>query len=214
MYRILLTGFLPFGGETINPSLEAVRSVRIENPDVELIRLEVPTVFGEAERMVIERASLCKPHAILCTGLASGRTTVSVERVAINVDDARIPDTAGRQPLDAVIQPQGPAAYFSTLPIKSIAQAILSAGVPAEISNTAGTYVCNHLMYQVLHYTVRRCPAVKAGFIHVPFGEEYLNGRDIPALPMGQITVALEAAICTLSRGGPEAKDTLWGREA
>ena len=151
MYRILLTGFLPFGGESVNPSLEAVRSIQVEFPNVELIRLEVPTIFGEAERMVIEQVSFCRPHAVLCTGLASGRTDVSIERVAINVDDARIPDTAGQQPLDVPIQPHGPAAYFSTLPIKSIAQAILSAGVPVEISNTAGTYVCNHLMYQVLH---------------------------------------------------------------
>ncbi len=86
--------------------------------------------------------------------------------------------------------------------------------MPVEISNTAGTYVCNHLMYQVLHYTVRHCPEVKAGFIHFPFGEEYLNGRDMPALPMGQITAALEAAICTLSSGSSEGNDTLWGKES
>lgn len=213
MYRILLTGFLPFGGESVNPSLEAVRSIQVEFPNVELIRLEVPTIFGEAERMVIEQVSFCRPHAVLCTGLASGRTDVSIERVAINVDDARIPDTAGQQPLDVPIQPHGPAAYFSTLPIKSIAQSILSAGVPVEISNTAGTYVCNHLMYQVLHYTTHRCPAVRAGFIHVPFGKEHLNGRNIPALPMKQITAALETAIYTLSSGGSEAKNTRWGKE-
>lgn len=112
MYRILLTGFLPFGGESVNPSLEAVRSIQVEFPNVELIRLEVPTIFGEAERMVIEQVSFCRPHAVLCTGLASGRTAVSIERVAINVDDARIPDTAGQQPLDVPIQPHGPAAYF------------------------------------------------------------------------------------------------------
>ena len=148
--RVLLTGFTPFGGERINPALEAVKRVRC--PEAELRILEVPTVFGDSARLVTAEMDAFRPDVVLCVGQAAGRSAVTPERVAINVDDARIPDNAGQQPVDAPIVPGGPAAYFATAPVKYMVRAIREAGVPSELSNSAGTYVCNHLLYQVLHH--------------------------------------------------------------
>ena len=148
--RVLLTGFTPFGGERINPALEAVNRVRC--PEAEVRVLEVPTVFGESSRVVTAAMDAFRPDVVLCVGQAAGRSAVTPERVAINVDDARIPDNAGQQPVDAPIVPGGPAAYFATVPVKDMVLAIREAGVPSELSNSAGTYVCNHLLYCVLHH--------------------------------------------------------------
>ena len=167
--RVLLTGFTPFGGETVNPALEAVKRVRC--PEAELRILEVPTVFGDSARLVT---------------------------VAINVDDARIPDNAGQQPVDAPIVPGGPAAYFATVPVKDMVRAIQEAGVPSELSNSAGTYVCNHLLYCVLHHAG---PGVRAGFIHVPCIPEQTEGTDRPSLPLAQLVTALEAAVSACCKG-------------
>ena len=147
--RVLLTGFTPFGGETVNPALETVKRVRC--PEAEVRVLEVPTVFGESSRVVTAAMDAFRPDVVLCVGQAAGRSAVTPERVAINVDDARIPDNAGQQPVDAPIVPGGPAAYFATVPVKDMVLAIREAGVPSELSNSAGTYVCNHLLYCVLH---------------------------------------------------------------
>ena len=167
--RVLLTGFTPFGGETVNPALEAVKRVRC--PEAELRILEVPTVFGDSARLVT---------------------------AAINVDDARIPDNAGQQPVDAPIVPGGPAAYFATVPVKDMVRAIQEAGVPSELSNSAGTYVCNHLLYCVLHHAG---PGVRAGFIHVPCIPEQTEGTDRPSLPLAQLVTALEAAVSACCKG-------------
>ena len=145
-----MTGFTPFGGETVNPALEAVKRVRC--PEAELRILEVPTVFGDSARLVTTEMDAFRPDVVLCVGQAAGRSAVTPERVAINVDDARIPDNAGQQPVDAPIVPGGPAAYFATVPVKDMVRAIREAGVPSELSNSAGTYVCNHLLYCVLHH--------------------------------------------------------------
>ena len=152
--RVLLTGFTPFGGETVNPALEAVKRVRC--PETELRILEVPTVFGDSARLVTAEMDAFRPDVVLCVGQAAGRSAVTPERVAINVDDARIPDNAGQQPVDAPIVPGGPAAYFATAPVKDMVRAIREAGVPSELSNSAGTYVCNHLLYCVLHHARRK----------------------------------------------------------
>ena len=120
------------------------------------------------------------------------------ERVAINVDDARIPDNAGQQPVDAPIVPGGPAAYFATVPVKDMVRAIREAGVPSELSNSAGTYVCNHLLYCVLHHAG---PGVRAGFIHVPCIPEQTAGTDRPSLPLAQLVAALEAAVAACCKG-------------
>lgn len=134
--RVLLTGFTPFGGETVNPALEAVNRVRC--PEAELRILEVPTVFGDSARLVTAEMDAFRPDVVLCVGQAAGRSAVTPERVAINVDDARIPDNAGQQPVDAPIVPGGPAAYFATVPVKDMVRAIREAGVPSELSNSAG----------------------------------------------------------------------------
>lgn len=196
--KILLTGFTPFGGESINPALEAVKLVKSPAPGIEVRALEVPTVFSLSAQTVTAAMDEYRPDAVICVGQAAGRSAVTPERVAINIDDARIPDNAGEQPVDSPIVPGAPAAYFATLPIKAVAQAIRAAGVPAEISNTAGTYVCNHLMYSVLHHAALHYPDMRAGFIHVPCIPEQTTGKDIPSLPLEKLVLALEAAVGAL----------------
>lgn len=191
--RILLTGFDPFGGETVNPALEAVK--RVQCPGLSVIPLEVPTAFGRAEETVIQAIMAHQPQLVICVGQAAGRAVITPERVAINVDDARIPDNAGAQPQDRPIDPAGPAAYFSTLPIRAMVQAIRQAGVPADISNSAGTFVCNHLMYSVLHYAAKACPGLRAGFVHVPCIPAQTEGSALPSLPLEDIVRGLEAAV-------------------
>lgn len=195
--KLLLTAFEPFGGESINPALEAVKRVQSRVGDVEVIRLEVPTVFGRSIETVAAAIRREKPDAVLCVGQAGGRGALTPERVAINIDDARIPDNEGSQPIDRPIAADGPAAYFSTLPVKAMVQAIREAGVPAELSNSAGTFVCNHLLYGVLHILAREYPGVRGGFLHVPFIPQQTAGRPspVPSLPLEEIVRGLEAAV-------------------
>lgn len=195
--KILLTGFDPFGGEPVNPALEAVKLVRIDDPDLEIIKLEVPTVFGDSVATVVAAVEQHKPDAVVCVGQAGGRFAVTPERVAINISDARIPDNAGNKPLDEPIVPDGPAAYFSTLPVKAMVAAIREAGIPASLSNSAGVYVCNHLMYGVLHAAAIRFPGMRAGFIHVPYIPEQAarKGGNVPSMSLETIARALEAAL-------------------
>ena len=149
--EVLVTGFDPFEDEPINPSWEAVRRLPDKVEDAEIIKLQVPTVFGRVADVVRDAIVEHDPDVIVGVGQAGGRFAVSPERVAINVDDGRIPDNEGYQPIDTPIRPDGPTAYFSTLPVKAMVTAMRNAGIPAVVSNTAGTYVCNHLMYQVLY---------------------------------------------------------------
>ena len=195
--KILLTGFDPFGGEPVNPALEAVKLVRIDDPDLEIIKLEVPTVFGDSVATVVAAVAQHKPDAVVCVGQAGGRFAVTPERVAINISDARIPDNAGNKPLDEPILPDGPAAYFSTLPVKAMVAAIREAGIPASLSNSAGVYVCNHLMYGVLHAAATRFPGMRAGFIHVPYIPEQAarKGGNVPSMSLETIARGLEAAL-------------------
>lgn len=149
--KILLTGFDPFGGEEVNPSLEAVKHVTAPS-GAELIKLEVPTVFGASIDAVLKAMRQHRPDAVVCVGQAAGRAGITPERVAINIADASLPDNAGNQPCDEPIYPDGDAAYFSTLPVKAMVAAIQAAGLPASLSNTAGTFVCNQLLYGVLYH--------------------------------------------------------------
>ena len=196
--KILLTGFDPFGGQTINPAWEAVK--RVNAPaGAELIKLEVPTVFGLSVETVREALLRERPDAVVCVGQAGGRNAVTPERVAINVDDARIADNAGNRPVDVPVDPDGPAALFSTLPIKAMVQAIQDAGINAQISNSAGTFVCNHLMYGVLRTLQRELPCTIGGFIHVPcIPEQCADRPDAPSMPLDDIVKALEAALSVL----------------
>lgn len=193
--KIIVTGFDPFGGETINPSIECVKALP-EIEGVELIRLELPTVFKESAKRLNEVINDVKPDAVLSVGQAGGRPGITMERIAINVDDARIPDNISQQPIDEAIQLDGEAAYFSTLPIKRIVKAIREAGFSAEVSNSAGTFVCNHIMYQALFAATKADKPFKAGFMHIPFIPE--QTADKPSLPLEESTKALQIAIETI----------------
>ena len=193
--KIIVTGFDPFGGEKINPSIECVKAL----PDiegVELIRLELPTVFKESAKRLNEVINDVKPDAVLSVGQAGGRAGITMERIAINVDDARIPDNISQQPIDEAIQLDGEAAYFTTLPIKRIVNAIREAGISAEVSNSAGTFVCNHIMYQALFAATKADKPFKAGFMHIPFIPEQTT--DKPSLPLEESTKAVQIAIETI----------------
>lgn len=199
--KILLTGFDPFGGEQVNPALEAVK--RVAAPDFELVKLTVPTVFEEAAQVVLDAIESHRPDAVVCVGQAGGRSQITPERVAINIIDARIPDNKGNQPKDCPVVKEGPAAYFSTLPIKDMVSAMEAAGIPAVVSNTAGTFVCNCLMYRVLHALAVSGRQIPAGFIHVPYIPEQTGNREeaVPSLPLDQIIRGLEAALYALPAG-------------
>ena len=193
--KIIVTGFDPFGGEKINPSIECVKALP-EIEGVELIRLELPTVFKESAKRLNEVINDVKPDAVLSVGQAGGRAGITMERIAINVDDARIPDNISQQPIDEAIQLDGEAAYFTTLPIKRIVKAIREAGISAEVSNSAGTFVCNHIMYQALFAATKADKPFKAGFMHIPFIPEQTT--DKPSLPLEESTKAVQIAIETI----------------
>jgi pyroglutamyl-peptidase len=193
---ILVTGFDPFGGERVNPSWEICTRLpgTIAGRRVETCR--VPCEFARAVDSVAAAIGRHRPSLVILLGQAGGRARISVERVAINVDDARAPDNAGAQPIDAPIAPGGPPAYFATLPVKAMVAAIRRAGVPAELSNSAGTYVCNHLMYGVLHFIAASGLDARAGFVHVPYSEEQVVDRaDVSGMSLASMAAGIEAAI-------------------
>ncbi|WP_314731454.1 pyroglutamyl-peptidase I [Oribacterium parvum] len=199
MKKLLLTAFTPFDGERINPALEAVKLVKDKIGNLLIVKLEVPTVFGKSIDTVREAIEREKPDFVLSIGQAGGRAEITPERVAINLNDARIPDNEGNQPIDEPIFPDGENAYFSTLPVKAMVEAIRKEGLPSSLSNSAGTYVCNHLMYGVLYYLDKR-PVIKAGFIHVPYiPEQTKNKKEMPALELSEIVRGLEAAITAIA---------------
>ena len=195
--KLLLTAFDPFGGETMNPALEAVRLVDDTVGDTEVLKLTVPTVFHKSISVVTDAIAAERPDAVLCIGQAGGRSELTPERVAINLDDAHIPDNEGARPIDRPIFPDGAPACFSTLPIKAMVRAIRGAGLPASVSNTAGTFVCNHLMYGVLYTLEKQYPGVRGGFMHVPFAPGQAACRDVPTPSMSiqDMAAGIEAAI-------------------
>lgn len=197
--KILITGFDPFGGEAINPALEAVKLLPDTIGGAQIIKAEIPTVFGKSAAIVAEKIDAHQPDVVLNIGQAGGRFAISPERVAINVDDARIPDNEGNQPVDEVIQAQGQPAYFTQLPIKAMVGAMKAAGIPAAVSNTAGTFVCNHIMYQVQYMIDTQYPAIKGGFIHVPFiPQQVVDKAGHPAMSLADIATGLEAAVSAI----------------
>lgn len=197
--KLLLTAFDPFGGETINPALEAVKLVSEQLDTVTVIKLEIPTVFHKSLDILTEAIHTHQPDAVLCVGQAGGRPAITPERVAINIDDAGIPDNDGNQPIDQTIFSDGAPAYFATLPIKAMVARIRERGIPAKISNTAGTFVCNHLMYGLLYTLDKYYPQTKGGFVHVPFIPSQLNGRPLPAMDLEDIVQGLECAILAIA---------------
>lgn len=193
--KVLITGFDPFGGEKINPALEAVMALPDTIGDVEVIKLEIPTVFGKSLATIREAVVKHQPDIIISVGQAGGRFGISPERVAINVDDARIKDNEGNQPIDIKVVEDGEAAYFSNLPIKAMTQAMVHAGIPAFVSNSAGTFVCNHVMYGILHMIHTEYPHMRGGFIHVPYiPAQVTNKPNMPSMSQADITKGL--ALC------------------
>ena len=197
--KLLLTAFDPFGGSSVNPAQEAVKLVANRIAGVEVIKLEVPTVFGKSVEVVVAAMEKIKPDAVLCIGQAGGRYDLTPERIAINLDDARIPDNEGNQPIDTPIFADGAPAYFSNLPIKAMAAKIRESGLPASVSNTAGTFVCNHLMYGVLYHIEKHYPGVKGGFMHVPFVPSQTVNHPAPSMCREDIARGIEAAIIAIA---------------
>ena len=191
MKKLLITGFEPFGGEKINPSWEAVKLLREKIGDFKIIKAEIPVVFEKAAETVIAKADELEPNAIICVGQAGGRSGITPEMVAINLRFASIPDNEGNQPKDIPCVQDGENAYFATLPVRKMAEAVSEASVPCSVSYSAGTYVCNDLIYHVLHHY--RGTDIKACFIHVPFIPEQTN--DKPSMELETIAKALEIAI-------------------
>ena len=200
--KLLLTAFDPFGGDAINPALEAVKLVADKIGRFDIVKLEVPTVFRKSIDTVAKAIEEEKPDVVLCIGQAGGRFEITPERVAINVDDARIKDNEGNQPIDIKIFEDGENAYFTTLPIKAMVEAIREANLPAAVSNTAGTFVCNHLMYGVLYTLAKKYPHIKGGFTHVPFIPAQVARRTpvAPYMAREDIKRGLEAAISAIDK--------------
>lgn len=194
--KILVTGFDPFGSDKINPAIEAVKKLPDTIKGAKIIKLEIPTVFNKSAQVVHQAIVKEQPDYVLNVGQAGGRSALTPERVAININDGRIPDNDGYQPLDEPIQPDGDTAYFTQLPIKAMAKAIRAAGLPAIVSNTAGTYVCNHIFYQVQYMRTKEFPKLKAGFIHIPFlPEQVITRTNQPSMALADIVKGLTAAI-------------------
>ena len=202
--KILVTGFDPFGGEKINPALETIKRLPDTILGAQIIKLEIPTVVGKSLAKIKEAVEKENPDVVLSIGQAGGRSEITVERIGINIDDCRIPDNEGNQPIDEPVVKGGPAAYFVTVPIKAIVENIKAHNIPASISNTAGTFICNHVCYGVAHLVAQRTAAgkpMKSGFIHIPFLPEQVIGK--PALTpsmsletiVSGITHALEAIV-------------------
>jgi len=195
MKHLLITGFDPFGGECINPSWEAVSRLPEVIGNYRLTRLQIPTVFGRAAEAVLAAAGLDKPDVILCVGQAGGRDAVTPERIAINMASAARPDNAGNQPREEAILPDGPDGIFSTVPVRSMAEAISAAGLPGKVSNTAGTFVCNDTLYRLLsHYAGSE---IRVGFLHVPHLPQQAK-EGSPSMALLEIIAALTAAIGAL----------------
>ena len=196
--RVLITGFDKFGGESINPSSLCVNSLPDVIDNIEIKKVTLPTVFKDSSRILEENIKSFSPNIIICVGQAGGRSKITPERIAINIDDARIPDNIGNSPIDEAIRKDGENAYFSTLPIKAIVDELNKNNIPSAISNTAGTFVCNHIMYEALYITSKNYPNIKAGFIHIPYIEEQIKNKpNMPYMKKEYIITALELIIKT-----------------
>lgn len=194
--KVLITGFDPFGGESINPAFEAVKRLPETIEGAEIIKIEIPTVFGKSFDVLKSAIEKHNPDVTLCIGQAGGRFEITIERVAINLDDARIADNDGNQPMDKVIFKDGKNAYFSNLPIKAMVEEMKKDHIPAAVSNTAGTFVCNHIMYSLLYLINKEYSAMRGGFIHVPFiNEQVMDKRNMPYMNIDDITKGLIKAI-------------------
>ena len=198
--KVILTGFEPFGGEQRNPSCEIVEGFPEKIGEIEVIKLILPVVRWQASTLIKEAVENFRPDAVLSVGQAGGRAEISVEQVAVNLDDYRIPDNGGNQPADEPIAPNGPDAYFCTVPVKKMVEAIRGEGVPAVRSMSAGTFVCNHVMYSTLHLLAEQYPNTKFGFIHIPYLPEQVTEKPgVPSMNLELSAKAIKTAIAALN---------------
>ncbi len=199
MKTILLTGFEPFAGSHINPSIEACKPHDGKKYNDCIVKVaEIPLRYDEVKTSLTKAIENIKPAAIICTG-QSGSGEIRLERVAINIADARIAYNCGTQPVDKIIVDDGPVAYFSTLPLRSMLKALIDAKIPTTISNSAGTFGCNHIFYELMQYNAEHKLDIPAGFIHVPSLPEQVIGKDRPSMALSLITEALGVVLENLS---------------
>ncbi len=202
MKKVLMTGFDAFGGEPTNPASRAVERLSGKTINgLEVITKEIPTVFGKAAKAIQDDIERLNPDVVINVGQSGGIHAIRVERLAVNIDDARIKDNEGNQPVDEPIAPEGPLAYWSTLPVKAIVNDLEQSGIPAFVSYTAGTFVCNHVFYATRHYVETRNLPIKVGFIHVPFLPEQVIDKKpypVPSMSEGTIAQALEVIVETI----------------
>jgi pyroglutamyl-peptidase len=199
--HVLVTGFEPFGDEPVNPSMQAVLGLAAEPPPGVVLRTEIlPVSFGRTGQALRAALARHRPDVVIATGQAGGRPEISVERVGINVNDFRIPDNDGAQPVDVPVVEAGPAAYFATLPVKAVVAALRAAGRPASLSNTAGTHLCNHTLYLLGHLEATEYPGMRFGFLHLPWlPEQITRNPGQPSMAAATVVAALRTAIATIA---------------
>ncbi|RIV26197.1 pyroglutamyl-peptidase I [Alicyclobacillaceae bacterium I2511] len=201
---VLLTGFNPFAGETVNPAWEAVRALTEKSTaeGVKIVGVQLPTAFQKSLADLEAAIVKYRPQVVVCVGQAGGRFGITLERVAINVNDARIADNEGQQPLDTPVVQGGPVAYWTGLPIKKIVAALQQAGLPASVSNSAGTYVCNHLFYGLMHLLDTRYPGVIGGFVHIPYLPKQVTEGNQPSMALADVVSGLEVMLGVVMERG------------
>nr|WP_216596551.1 pyroglutamyl-peptidase I [Leptotrichia sp. oral taxon 212] len=208
MMKILVTGFDPFGGEPINPAIESVKRLPDNIAGAEIIKLEIPTVRKKSLEKIEKAINEHNPDVILSIGQAGGRFDISIERVGINLDDFRIPDNEGNQIIDEPIFPDGENSYFVKLPVKAMVQNVQKNNIPASVSYTAGTFVCNHVLYGVLYLIEKKYKGKKSGFIHIPFlPQQVVDKRNMPSMELNTIVKGLTAAIEAIVKNNEDIKE-------
>lgn len=206
--KILVTGFDPFGGEPINPAIESVKRLPDNIAGAEIIKLEIPTVRKKSLEKIEKAINEHNPDVILSIGQAGGRFDISIERVGINLDDFRIPDNEGNQIIDEPIFPDGENSYFVKLPVKAMVQNIQKNNIPASVSYTAGTFVCNHVLYGVLYLIEKKYKGKKSGFIHIPFlPQQVVDKRNMPSMELNTIVKGLTAAIEAIVKNNEDIRE-------
>ena len=206
--KILVTGFDPFGGESINPAIESVKRLPDTIEGAEIIKLEIPTVCYKSLDVIKEAVKKYNPDVVVSVGQAGSRCDITVERVGINITDCRIQDNEGNQLVDEPIYADGPAAYFSTLPIKAMVNAIKAGNIPASVSDSAGTFVCNHVMYGVSYLLAHEYEGKKSGFIHIPFlPQQVLDKKGMPSMTLECIVDGLTRALAAIVLNDTDIKE-------
>ena len=207
--KVLITGFDPFGGESINPAYEAVKLLPDTICGAEIIKLEIPTVYGKSGKVIDAKIEECPPDVVISVGQAGGRSGITIEKVAINLAEARIKDNDGQQPMDTPLEEDGENAYFTNLPCKAMVKEIKKNGIPAYISYTAGTFVCNDVMYHILYQINKKYPNMRGGFIHVPYITEQVVDKPIgtPAMSTETIAKGLELAVKAIIENETDVKE-------